>query len=167
MGSAAIGIIFNNDRTEVLILKRNDVPVWVLPGGGIDPGETPEDAVLREIHEETGLQVQIHKKVGEYTPINKLAHQTYVFECKTIGGQLSTGPEALEIGYYPIKSLPRSFFFIHYDWLQDALKNVPEVIKRPLTRITYLELFKYFLKHPILVIRVILSRLGYPINKKR
>jgi 8-oxo-dGTP diphosphatase len=166
MRAAVIGIVFNNERTGVLILKRNDVPVWVLPGGGIDPKESPEKAVIREMFEETGLVVKIERQVGEYTPINRLAHQTYVFECQTIEGQLTTGPETREIGFHKITNLPSTFFFIHSDWLQDALKNSPEVIKSPLVRITYFELFKYFLKHPILVTRVILSRLGYPINSK-
>jgi 8-oxo-dGTP diphosphatase len=32
-------ILFNKNRSEVLLIKRKDIPVWVLPGGGIDPGE--------------------------------------------------------------------------------------------------------------------------------
>ncbi|MDP1879313.1 MAG: NUDIX hydrolase, partial [Parachlamydiaceae bacterium] len=65
---AAIGIIFNNDNSQVLLVKRQDIPLWVMPGGGVDPGETTEEALLREVHEETGYHVKIIRKCAEYTP---------------------------------------------------------------------------------------------------
>ena len=49
---AIYGILFNEERTEVLLVKRRDLPVWVLPGGGLDAGETPLDGVKREVEEE-------------------------------------------------------------------------------------------------------------------
>ena len=61
------GIIFSEDRSEILLIKRRDVPVWVLPGGGIDKEETPDEAILREMEEETGYKVKLSRKIGEYT----------------------------------------------------------------------------------------------------
>ena len=78
---ASIGIIFNHNKDEVLLVKRRDVPVWILPGGGVDTNETPEEALLREIQEETGYQVQITRKSAEYSPINRLAAFTSVYVC--------------------------------------------------------------------------------------
>ena len=49
---AVYGIVFNNDKTEVLLIKRRDIPVWVLPGGGLDQGESPETGAVREVLEE-------------------------------------------------------------------------------------------------------------------
>lgn len=166
MKQAVIGIIFDPSRQNVLILKRRDIPIWVFPGGGVDADELPEDAVIREIFEETGLKALIVKKIAEYTPINNLACLTHLYECKSVEGNLTTGSESCEIGYYPISHLPKDFFHIHDEWLNDALKNDPEVIRRPNTSITYWNLFLYFCKHPLRVIRTVLSRLGYPINKK-
>jgi 8-oxo-dGTP pyrophosphatase MutT (NUDIX family) len=163
--NAAIGIIFSDDRTRVLVIQRNDVPIWVLPGGGIDPGETPEKAVIREVLEETGLSVRIRRKVGEYTPINRLASLTHVYECQRIDGTPSTGAETRDIGFYPIQNLPTIFFIVHDDWLHDALRNENEVIKKPIDRVTYLQVIKFFFQHPLLLLRFALSRLGLPINK--
>lgn len=162
--SAVIGIVFNANKDQVLILKRRDVAVWVFPGGGIDPGETPEAAVQREVLEETGFHVSVVKKVGEYSPLNRLSRYTYVFECHLISGQAMIGAETREIRFHPLNSLPKTFFFIHYDWLQDALKNQPLLILKPIHQVTYLNLFKYFLLHPIQVVRITLSRFGFPIN---
>ena len=166
MKDAAIGIIFTDDRSHVLVIQRNDVPIWVLPGGGIDPGETPEDAVIREVMEETGLEVRIKKKIGEYTPINRLASLTHVYECQKITGTPSIGTETHAIGFYPLSDLPKIFFILHEDWLQDALKNENKVIKKPIDRVTYFEVLKFFFQHPLLLLRFALSRLGLPINKK-
>jgi 8-oxo-dGTP pyrophosphatase MutT (NUDIX family) len=163
MKSAAITIIFNNIRDEVLLIKRRDVPVWVLPGGGIEANESPENAAIREAFEETGLSVHITRKTGEYTPLNKLAALTHVYECEVIGGVIQTGDETSEIAFFSINNLPKSFFTVHEKWLEDALNNT-SLVKRPINEVTYYKLFKYFLKHPAHVIRILLSRLGLPIN---
>ncbi len=58
---AAYGIVTHDD--EVLLVRassRSDVPgTWWLPGGGVEFGEHPEDAVVREVREETGLDVEV------------------------------------------------------------------------------------------------------------
>jgi 8-oxo-dGTP diphosphatase len=159
MASSVIGIVFNEDRQKVLIVKRRDVDVWVLPGGGVDVGETSEDAVCRELLEETGLTVKIVRKVAQYTPINALAKLTDVFECSRIAGELATGDETGEIQYCPVDHLPHNFFHIHKKWLRDALKNKEEVIFEPIREVTYLSFFLYFLRHPRRVILFLASRI--------
>jgi len=161
---SVLGIIFNKDKTKVLIIKRRDVPVWVFPGGGVDKNEDLKSATIREIKEETGLDVEIIKKIGEYQPLNRLTRYMHLFECKIIDGELTTGMETSAIDFFPIQNLPNPFFHIHRDMLKDALSNDPTVIKKTLTQVTYLELIKYFIRHPIRVIRFALSQLGFPIN---
>jgi 8-oxo-dGTP diphosphatase len=165
MKSSVVGVIFSEDRKKILLLKRRDVPMWVLPGGGVDEDEKPEEAIIREVFEETGLQVGIVKKIGEYRPINKLSRFTHLFECRAISGAPRTGSETREIGFYALDNIPHPFFIIHQDWLQDALSNTSGLIQKPVPRVTYFNLFKYFLQHPIQVIRLALSRLGLPINQ--
>lgn len=62
----ATAIVFNADRTRVLMVKREDFRVWVLPGGGIEPGETREQAAARETCEETGYEIAVDRLVGCY-----------------------------------------------------------------------------------------------------
>lgn len=164
MKQAVLGIIFSENRQQVLLILRRDVDVWVLPGGGVDLGEEPEAAVIREVFEETGLRVSIVRKVGEYTPLNRLARLTHTFECHPLSGSLTTGPETRQIAYFPINQLPASFFAVHQQWLQDALKKASTVIRQPIHSVTYTQVFKYALRHPVRFVRFLLSRLGLPIN---
>lgn len=162
---SAIGIIWNKED-RLLLIKRRDVPIWVLPGGGVESQESPEEAVLREVLEETGLQVRICRQVALYTPLNNLANDTYVFECEPVAGGLSTGDETMQVGFYALEALPKPFFFLHHEWVQDAQKQLAHIIQRPLTQVTYWKLFTYFCRHPLQVGRFIFSRIGKPINTR-
>lgn len=164
MKRSIIGIVFDSDGKKILVLKRRDVPIWVLPGGGVEISESPEEAVIREVYEETGLHVSIKRLVGFYTPINRLALPTYVFECTPISGSLTTGDETQHLGFYDEDHMPSPLFFIHHEWIKDAKKQLPNPINKPLDQVTYWNLFKYFCRHPIHVMRFILSLAGIPVN---
>lgn len=163
---SVIGFVFSDDQEKILLIKRRDVDAWALPGGGVDPGESPEQAVIREIQEETGFQVAICRPIALYTPINKLTYDTYTFECCITGGALTVGEETGAVSFFPTNALPQSFFFLHKIWLDDACKRLPTLIHEPITQVTYFRLFCYFLNHPIQVVRLLLSRLGLPLNKQ-
>lgn len=162
--SSVAGVIFNEDRSKVLLIKRRDVSIWVLPGGGVDLGESPEQAIVREFSEETGLTVRIKRQVALYTPINRLSNHSYLFECEIVAGQLTTGDETQGIDFFSFNSLPSPLFFLHQEWIEDARQNSTVVIQKPLSQVTYYNLLKYFLSHPLQVIRIFLSRCGIPIN---
>lgn len=167
MKKAVIAVVFHPQTNAILLIKRRDVPVWVMPGGGVDPGESPEEAVIRECFEETGLHVKIKRQVAEYTPLNRLAHLTYFYECIPLDGEISTGSETRDIDYFPINKLPKDLFFIHHDWIEDAVKHDVAVIRRPLDKVTYWQLIKYFCCNPWQTLRFACSRFGLPFNSKK
>lgn len=156
------GIVFSPDRSSVLLVKRRDVPVWVLPGGGIDLDEPPESAVIREILEESGFTVKVQRLVADYIPINRLSKRTHLYECTLIKGEPKTSSETSAIHFFPLDQLP-PLPPPYRDWIRDALKQLPPCQKK-ISTVTYTSLFKNLLLHPILVIRFLLSRLGFHIN---
>ncbi|KAG6559359.1 RNA pyrophosphohydrolase [Candidatus Rhabdochlamydia oedothoracis] len=160
---AVSGIIFCSERQKVLLIKRRDIPVWVLPGGGVEEQETPEEAVVREVYEETGLSVQIVRKVAEYSPVNKLTQLTHLFECSIVQGNLQTGSETKEIGFF-LSSKPNLLPPPYLSWIQDASSHQKCVIQKKVEGVSYLVLCKFLCLHPILVTRYLLTKIGIHIN---
>lgn len=152
------GIIFSTDRSEVLLIKRRDVPVWVLPGGGIERGETGIAAVRREIEEETGYQVTVTRKVATYTPICRLALLTHFYECTIFAGKPTLGDETSALEFFPLNRLPSRLTPPYPDWIADAIPFSKQEIKKKITQVTYAALLKHAIFHPLLVGRFLYSR---------
>jgi len=158
----SVGIVFYN-QGKLLLVKRRDVPVWVFPGGGIERGETPEKAVVRETLEESGYKVRITKKIAEYKyrGSEKINH---IFKCKIISGNSKISSESKEIAFFSLDNLPNPRHPVIDQWLKDLRLNQRTVIKKQIepvkTRDVLLQIFKY----PIPVLRYLLFRLGVRIN---
>ncbi len=161
---SVIGVVFSKDRNEILLTKRRDVPVWVLPGGGVEKNEDEKEAIKREIFEETGFNVHIKRKVGIYIPINKLTKKTHLYECSINSGIAKISNETKEIKFFPINNLPKLMPPPYDEWIKDAHQNNKTIIKKKLSNITYKKLLINFILHPTLVIRFLLSRIGIYIN---
>ncbi len=158
------GIVFSPDRTAVLLIQRRDVPVWVLPGGGIDANESPQNAIIREILEETGFTVKMGRFVGDYIPINRLSKRTHLYECAILGGEARVSSETKRVRFFALDQLP-PLPPPYLVWIEDAVKQLPPV-KKKLTGVNYFALIKNLFLHPILVIRFLAARLGLAINSK-
>jgi 8-oxo-dGTP pyrophosphatase MutT (NUDIX family) len=163
---AVFGVIFSNDRKEVLLIQRRDIPVWVLPGGGVEPNETPEEAVIREMLEETGFTVTITRAIAQYLPTNKLTQLSFFFECQPTGGRQKITNETRGIRFFSVNALPSLMPPPFADWINDAVKNEQELIKKEIQGVSYWILYQLFLKHPILVFRFLLTKIGIHINGK-
>lgn len=77
-------------REHVLLVKSREKQRWQLPGGGMKPSETPWDAALREVDEETGLETRILALTGMYR--RKDATLVFVFAGRVVGGFSRMGP---------------------------------------------------------------------------
>ena len=155
---SSVATIIFNEKGEVLLIKRKDVPVWVLPGGGIDPGETAEDAAVRETVEETGFLVKLKRKIAEYTPANRITKFTHFYECEITGGEKTLTDETSDIAFFPLNKLPKRRIPPPYlEWIADA-KIGGETIHKTLTSITYPLFFKTLLLHPVLTFKFLISR---------
>jgi ADP-ribose pyrophosphatase YjhB (NUDIX family) len=79
--------IISNHSGHVLLSHRKDLDLWNLPGGGVEQDETPWDAAIREVREETGLEVAVERLVGIYTKSGRNGI-TLCFECVVTGGKV-------------------------------------------------------------------------------
>ena len=162
--SLAVAIFLRSScKTKLLLIKRRDVPVYALPGGGVEENETPEQAAIREMKEETNLQVKIVRVIGYYYPISVLTHPTILYECEKIDGIESISNETKEVTYFDLNQLPYRLPPPYPDWIQDGLKNGSPFFK-PISSVTIFKLFRFVFSHPILVIRFLLARMKIPIN---
>lgn len=93
---AGADALVRNERGEVLLVRRADDGRWAMPGGWVDPGETPEQAVVPRSPRRRGLQVSARRLVHtERRP--RSVHHT--FRCRLDRGRLQTSEESLEVAF--------------------------------------------------------------------
>lgn len=63
----SVTVAVRNDDGELLLIHKIDNDYWALPGGGHDPGESITETAVREVKEETGIDVKVESLVGTYT----------------------------------------------------------------------------------------------------
>lgn len=131
------GAIFRDDT--LLLVKEREDGCWTLPGGWADIGESPSEAIAREVYEESGYQTQAVKLLAVYDrsrhghpPVQHYVYRLF-FQCELLGGAPSPNLETEEVGFFgeyefPELSLTRvtpaqlARLFEHYrhpDWATD------------------------------------------------
>ncbi len=125
----AFAIIFD-EKGRVLLGHRRDMDLWNLPGGRMEPGEAPDEAIIREVQEETGLEVRAGKLVGVYSKPDK-DELIFLFRCVITGGellQITTETDANR--FFPPDALPQNLIPKHRERIADALTGHPQPIFR-------------------------------------
>ncbi|RNL83565.1 NUDIX hydrolase [Halostreptopolyspora alba] len=87
------GIVIRLEDGKVLVIKRADDGRWVPPGGVMELHETPEECVVREVREETGVEVLPDRLIGVYKNM-KLGVVSLALRCHPVGGNIRTSDEA-------------------------------------------------------------------------
>jgi 8-oxo-dGTP pyrophosphatase MutT (NUDIX family) len=115
MRQRAAGIIIKDGKILLLYRRREGNVYYIVPGGGIEEGETPEQAAIREIKEETNLDVEIDRLFFEFDGTRN-SHE-YFFTVKNIQGEACLGGEELE------KNSEENYYEVA--WVQ--LSRLPEI----------------------------------------
>jgi ADP-ribose pyrophosphatase YjhB (NUDIX family) len=116
----------------ILLQRRSDNGFWGLPGGGVEPGESVTEAIVREVREETGLEVRPGRLVGVYSspsvhqivtyPDGNVIHYISTsFECRIVGGTLACGDESLALEWFHPDRLPDDLLPMSRIRIRDAL----------------------------------------------
>ena len=96
----------------VLLVQGTDDGEWSLPGGWADPGESPSEAIAREVHEEAGYRVTVDRLLALYDrdrhPHPPLEFHVYIlfFACSITGGEPTPSLETSAVRFFPISGLP-------------------------------------------------------------
>jgi 8-oxo-dGTP diphosphatase len=121
------GILIEHD--SVLLVQRKHEPFqgkWALPGGFVEYGEKTEDAVIREMNEETGLTTVVRQIHGVYSDPHRdpRGHTvTVVYLLKRASGELHAGDDASTAKFFKINRLPE-LAFDHAEILKDVLRRM-------------------------------------------
>ena len=123
-------IIFDRQREKILLTRREDNNQWCLPSGGMEPGESATEACIREVEEETGLQVTIKRLIGVYTTPhelivyrdgNEIQLVALCFEAEIVGGELRLSCETTEYRYFSYQEIRELDLLLnHMQRIKDA-----------------------------------------------
>jgi 8-oxo-dGTP diphosphatase len=113
------GAVIVNEKNEVLLARRARPPhkdMWNLPGGFLEKWEHPREGAIRELKEETGLDIEITGfldiHIGNYNDPEQGFFQTFnVYYAARIGkGKLKAADDTSELRYFPLDELPKMAF---------------------------------------------------------
>lgn len=99
----AQAVIIRDGR--LLMVRHFDLTIgehyWCLPGGGVEAGEHPEQAVVRELKEETGLDIRVRKwlRTDFFPEVSQGYNRAYTYLAEIAGGELTLGYDPEQAGW--------------------------------------------------------------------
>ncbi len=107
----AVGAVVGNDHQEILLVQRSDSGAWLYPTGWADVGYSASEVAVKEVLEETGMQVEPTRLIalldGLRLGFTRIPLYSLVFHCRLVGGTLAGHPlECRDVGWFAENALP-------------------------------------------------------------
>ncbi len=107
----AVGAVVSNEQGELLLVQRADSGVWLYPTGWADAGYSASEVVVKEVSEETGLDVEPTRLIAVLDGLRRgftaIPLYSLIFQCRLLGGNLKAHPlECSDVGWFPLDKLP-------------------------------------------------------------
>jgi ADP-ribose pyrophosphatase YjhB (NUDIX family) len=108
----AVAAVVGNERDEILLTQRADYGLWLYPVGWADVGYSPAEVAVKEVYEETGIEVEPVSLIAVFDGLRlgfaRVPMYSLVFHCRMLGGELRGHPlETRHVGFYPRDALPQ------------------------------------------------------------
>lgn len=129
-------MIFDHAGRVLLVRENYERRRFALPGGALEDGETPEEAVVRETREETGVAIAIDHLVGTYTLDDGFT--AHAFRCAIVEGTPSVPAteEIAWVGWHTAHALPTPRSNVLHYAVPDAVLGLRDVVRRDLPRVS-------------------------------
>jgi ADP-ribose pyrophosphatase YjhB (NUDIX family) len=112
-----VATLCRDDKDRVLLVRQSDSGRWSTPGGAIEPGESPEEAAIRETREETGLDIALdglRSALGgpeyrtTYSNGDVISYIAVVYDATVIGGEATPdGDETTAVDWFSLEELDK------------------------------------------------------------
>ncbi len=125
---AAVAAIVGNEHGEILLVQRSDSGIWLYPTGWADVGYSPAEVAVKEVLEETGIEIEPVRLVavmdGMRRGFTAVPLYSMIFYCRAIGGTLRAHPlETRDVGWFSRDNLPTPI--AHADkWVPMAFRAI-------------------------------------------
>ena len=122
MSSVAVNVAVI-EAGKILLAQREDFQTWVLPSGAVEEGESLAEAALREVKEETGIEVEITRLVGIYSRSGNLTPSyTTLFAARPVGGEIKLqAGETIAVKWFRFEEIPSPLHTGQWRRIQDAI----------------------------------------------
>lgn len=155
MWTGGVRVIIFDDERRILMVRQHheDKDIWMVPGGAIEENENARQAAIREVKEETGLDVEIEKLIWHVEEVSEKRGQRFVnfFLAKIVGGNLELGYDPELLGQEQVMKEVR---FVSKEELKSFENVYPEYLRSELWEFKEyhfgLEKFKDFLGSDIM-----------------
>jgi 8-oxo-dGTP diphosphatase len=132
----AAAVIFDASGRVLLVKENYDRRRWSLPGGAVEPGESDEEAAIREAAEETGIVVRVHHLIGSYGLDNGFSAAAFLCSIAEGDPAVPTTGEITEVRWWPSSELPSPRSNLLHYALPDAVAGRRNVRRVGLPRIS-------------------------------